>query len=202
MRGILSHAIVAVVTAVLMFFVMQCGGRVTTVTQTETVIDTVYQEVVVERIDTFEVVKWRTRTNYDTIQRIVEVPVEDTTSGEKLYTYNELYRDSMFEVAGNIEYEGRILRHDQILIQKKDYIQFIERDKHYYHNRDVIKRVTSYRQPRLLGGVYTSFDGLEFQQLGAQLTLVDNQFRQYTVGKHLFDSDSWTASIQIPLLWK
>lgn len=202
MKSWLSHILVVVVAIILTSILMkQCSG-VTTVTETVTTIDTLYQEVVVTEIDTIVEVRWKTR--YDTLVKEVEVPTYTNTDSfevNALYSYSEIYDDSTYQVAGNIFYDGRIHRHDQMLIKMKDEITFIPKVTTVYKNRDVIKTVRSTRQPRFLIGAYVTADKFSVEQIGINATMVDNKYRQYTVGKDILSDYGWMAQAKVPIFY-
>lgn len=198
MKEIFKYLIGMVVGVLLAWLLMSKCSRTTTVTVVETQVDTVYQEHVVERADT--IYQTVVKTNFDTIEKIIEVPVEPAEEVE-IYAYDEFYQDSSYQITGNIEYVGEIVSHDQMLIQRKDNIVLIPTTKTIYRNRDIIKKINTTRQPRLLVGAYTTFDALELDQAGLDLTFVDNKFRQYTVGKDLLNKESFTLGLKIPLLY-
>jgi len=175
----------------------QCS-KATTVTVVETKIDTVYEEIIVEVKDTiYETI---TKTKFDTAYKVIEVPVEPVTE-EEVYVYDEFYQDSSYQISGNIEYIGEIKSHNQMLIQRKDNIVLLPTTKTIYRNRDIIKTISTSRQPRLLAGAYTTFDGLNLDQAGLDLTFVDNKFRQYTVGKDLLNKQGFSLSTKIPIFY-
>lgn len=199
MKSVLTHSIVAIVAVVLTSLLMKQCSQATVVTNTVTTIDTVYSEVVHTTTDTIYQTEWKTK--YDTVK--LEVPVADTVyhDREAVYAYSQFYKDSSLQVIGNIFYEGRINRHDQMLVTMKEDIVFIPTTKIYHHNRDILKRTTVVRQPRFLAGAYVTADALTLQQAGVSATLVDNKFRQYTVGKDLLNEESWMAEVKFPLFF-
>lgn len=202
MKSWVSHIIVAVVAVILTSLLMkQCSG-VTTVAETVVTVDTVYQEVVVVETDTIVEVRWRTR--YDTVTKEVEVPVyADTGTFETnaLYSYSEIYNDSTYKVAGNIFYDGRIHRHDQMLIKMKDEITFVPKVTTIFKNRDILTKIQSTRQPRFLIGAYVTADKFSVEQIGINATIVDNKYRQYTVGKDIFSNYGWMAGAKVPIFY-
>lgn len=200
MKSWISHTVVAAVAILLTILLMNKCSNATVVTNEVIVRDTVYTENVVTVTDTIRVTKWRTR--YDTLTRVVEVPIDTSSDdSERLYTYSEFYRDSSFQVAGNIFYTGRISKHDQMLIQMKDNITFIPTTRTVFSNRDIITTKTITRQPRFLLGSYLTAQAFTLQQLGVTATMVDNKFREYTFGKDVLSNDGWMVSAKIPIIY-
>lgn len=200
MKNWLSHTIVAVVAIVLTMLLMkQCSG-VTTVTEEVIVRDTVITEQIVVQTDTIVEFRWKTR--YDTVEKVVEVPVVSTAPEvEEVYAYSEFYKDSSLQVAGNIFYTGQIKKHDQMLITMKDKVTFIPTTTTIYRNRDVFTAKTIRKQPRLLLGSYLTAQAFTLQQLGLSVTVVDNRFREYTFGKDVLSDDGWLIGAKIPVFY-
>lgn len=199
MKSILTHSIVAILAVMLTSLFMRQCSPVAAVTETITRVDTVYSVYTVEVRDTLYEVRWRTK--HDTIEHIVQVPQDTTPVKEGIYSYDEYYQDSSYRVSGNIVYSGLIEEHRQMFTKMKDEVILLPTTRTVFRNRDVIKTTQSTRQPRFLAGAYITADKFKVGQLGIQATLVDNRYRQYTVGKDILDSESWKLGIQVPLFY-
>jgi len=199
MKSILTHSVIAILAIVLTSLLMRQCSPVTTVTETITRVDTVYTENIVEVRDTVYETRWRTK--YDTIHRVVQVPQDTTSVQEGIYSYDEYYQDSSYRVSGNIMYSGIIEGHHQMFTRMKDNLVLLPTTRTVFRNRDVIKRVQSTRQPRILAGAYLTGDAFKLEQAGIKVTLVDNRFRQYTIGKDVLKAESWMIGAQLPLFY-
>ena len=202
MNKALGYIGVAVTSILLTMLLMSKCDRATTVTQVVTTIDTLYQERIVETIDTQYIIKWKIKTLVE--ERVVQIHdtifLQDNSS---LYTYDEYYEDSTYQVSGNIRYEGSILGHNQMFSQLKDKVTIVEKETIVYKDRTITKETDITRQPRFLIGAYTTLNiqnGLDFNQVGGNITFVDNKFRQYSIGKSVIGED-WYAQFQYPLFY-
>jgi len=197
MKSILTHTVVAVIAIILTSLLMKQCSPVTTVTKTVTTVDTLYTERVVETTDT--IYKLVTRVKHDTIYRHVPVPVDTVSEG--IYAYDEFYQDSSYRVSGNIMYEGLIKRHDQMFTVLKDRTTFIPTTRTVFATRDIVKVTNITRQPRILAGAYLTGDKFSLQQAGVKVTVVDNKFRQYSIGKDVLKKNTWYFGADVPLFY-
>lgn len=197
----MTHVAVAVVAVLITMLLMSRCTSPTVVIDEVVKVDTVYTVHTEVVTDTITVVKWKTK--YDTVYREIPVPVFDSTgfTRERKYSYNEFYEDSTYQVAGNILYAGNILKHNQMLVKMKDNITFIPTTTTVYNNRDIVTTKTVTRQPRLLIGAYSYFDGAVPQSGGVNFTMVDNKFRQYTIGKDVLNTTKWMVEYRHPLFY-
>jgi hypothetical protein len=167
----------------------------------DTITHTVYDTIIEEHIDTITQFVDIPKLQRDTLYKEITVPAENTEYQETgLYSYNEFYKDSTYQVAGNIQYKGEITEHDQMLIQRKEEITFIPTTRTIYRTRDIIK--TEYKHPKFLAGTYMTTDGFSLEQVGVNVTYVDNKYRQYTVGKSVNTPLGLQFEFRGPIFWK
>lgn len=197
MKSILTHTVVAILAIILTSLFMRQCTPVTTVTKEITTIDTLYKEKIVELTDT--IYRTITRVKHDTITRVMAIPFP--TSNEGVYSYDEYYQDSSYQVRGDILYKGKIEGHSQQFIKRKDNIAFIPTTRTIFRDREIIKSSRVTRQPRLLAGGYLTGDRFSLQQAGVKLTYVDNKFRQFSLGKDVLKNETWYVGMDIPLFY-
>lgn len=195
MKNILTHSLVALASIVLAVLLTKQCTPVHTVTETVVTRDTVLNEVVTEVHDTVYITRKITRV--DTIHH--EVPV--VTVSEGIYSYNEWYEDSTYQVLGNMVYKGVIEGHHQMFLKHREQITLLPTTRTIYRNRDIFTTKIISRQPRLLVGAYSRLNEFKPEQIGINMTLVDNKFRQYTLGKDVLDPKAWMLQVQVPLFY-
>ena len=212
MRSILTHIIILLVGLVVGGLLTKSCQRATTVTSKRVTVDTLLSRDTIYQIDTVRIIASRPKPKV--IVKEVQVPVytpEDTANitgldsvellSEQVYSYDEYYEDSSYQVVGNIYYQGLVNKHTQMLVIRKDNLTLIPTTRTIYETRDILTKVSSTRQPRFLAGVYVAGNRFTVQQAGITATLVDNRFRQYTVGKDILNPEAWMIQAQVPLFY-
>lgn len=213
MKSILTHIIILLIGLVVGGLLTKSCQRATTVTSERITVDTIYTIDTLYQVDTVRIVAPRPEPKV--IVKEVQVPVytsEDTARhiadldsvellSKQVYSYDEYYEDSSYQVVGNIYYQGLINKHTQMLVIRKDNLTLIPTTRTVFTNRDIITKISSTRQPRFLAGVYVAGDKFTVQQAGITATLVDNKFRQYTIGKDILNPEAWMIQAQIPLFY-
>ena len=197
MKSIFTHSIVAALAILFTsLFMRQCSPAAVVVEEVTTV-DTLYTERIVEHTDT--IIKTLIRVKVDTVIR--EVPVPQPGSPEGIYSYDEFYEDSTYQVKGDILYKGEIEAHSQKFIKWKDQLTFIPTLRTVYRDKEIFKTTHSTRQPRFLAGAYLTGDKFALQQVGVKVVLVDNRFRQYSIGKDVLKNGTWMVGADVPLFY-
>jgi len=200
MKNLLTHIGVAAIAIVAtLLFTNGCDRDQVLPRQVETVVECHTDTLIKTKLDTQFIVK--TRTIIDTIERVVYQNIErDTSKEEEIYTYEEHYKDSSYSVYGNIAHTGTINRHEQMFVHNSDEIKFIPRTRIVTNTRTefVSKK---HRQPRLMLGLYSNLELPTVTQAGVTMTLVDNKYRMYTVGKDVMNIDNWHIDFKTPILW-
>jgi len=131
----------------------------------------------------------------------VPIYINSDTTEQREYSYNKFYDDSTTLVSGNMLYKGSILRHDQMLIKLKDELTFIPTTTTIIRDKEVLLSKTVTRVPRFSVGAYAYFDGAEPQSGGVSITMMDNKFRQYTIGKDVLNTTKWMVEYRHPLFY-
>lgn len=195
MKNILTHIGVAAIAVVATLLFMRGCGKTEVIRQTETIVECTVDTIT--QVETHTIVKYKTKV--DTVERIVYQNIEPEYP-EELLTYEEHYKDSTYSVYGNIAYSGTINRHEQMFVHNKETIEFIPKiTTEYVTKTEYITKES--RKPRLLLGMYSTLNIPDIQQLGFNITLVDNKYRMYTVGKDVLNKQAWSVEFKAPVIW-
>lgn len=194
---VLSHIGVAAIAIVAtLLFTRSCTPNAEPQYIYETIVECQTDTIVKDTTIFKTIVKTRTETK--TI--VHEVFIDTTDRASHLAQSANYYMDSTVQVFDNIWHSGEIHQHDQMVVDKRP-VEYLFRTNTVLHTRDNIKLVRE-QSPRLLMGLYSTFNGYIPDQAGLDVTFVDNKYRQYTLAKDLRELNTWALSFKTPVLWK